>query len=184
MPAKPRVPGLSRYPKNERVVVPGWEDAAYGKSRLDRFWSKVILGGKNKCWLWIGGIGSDGYGYFTVSRKRRVLGSHVVSFFLSGRTLDKGQWVLHRCHNPLCVNPHHLYAGTPTQNVSDRRRSGRSAWGERNGYFSLSTKDVKEAVQLYFEDNLTPKEIADCLGVSQSLIYKIVAGEARLGENT
>ena len=168
--------------KHQTQVVPGWEETFRGPSRLDCFWSKVQIRNRNACWLWQASTNGKGYGQFRVSSKRKPMKANVVSFFLSGRKLKTGQSVLHTCHNRLCVNPAHLYAGTSKQNTHDMYQSGRAAWGERHGGCVLSSRDVKEARKLYFEDNLTQREIADCLGVSRPAISLIVNEVNRLGE--
>lgn len=89
---------------------------------IERFWSKVDKRGPDECWPWTGGKFWDGYGWFSVAGAKKK--AHRVSFFL-----QHGRWpepcCLHRCDNPGCVNPVHLFEGTHTDNMRDRERKGR-----------------------------------------------------------
>jgi HNH endonuclease len=85
----------------------------------DRFWAKVTKTGG--CWIW---IGSNNHGYGTISvdgRQRKA--THVSWFLHHGKW--PGGWLLHKCDNPPCVNPAHLYVGDRAANTRDmvvRRR--------------------------------------------------------------
>lgn len=75
------------------------------------------------CWEWVRTLGPRGYGAFSI--KGRTYRAHRVSFAIF-RGRDPGSfWVCHTCDNPLCVNPDHLWLGTPRDNNEDMRRKGR-----------------------------------------------------------
>ena len=89
----------------------------------DRFWARVDKSaGPDGCWLWLGGRKHNGYG--TTRYRGKTARAHRVSFEMeAGRT--PALYVLHRCDNPPCVNPSHLYEGTQKQNMADMIRRGR-----------------------------------------------------------
>jgi hypothetical protein len=82
----------------------------------ERFWNKVEKG--NGCWRWTGAINTHGYGWLTWKGKQTH--AHRVSWFLKNGTIKLRLQVLHKCDNPACVNPEHLYLGTVSDNMRDR----------------------------------------------------------------
>lgn len=91
-----------------------------------RFMNKVTINLETGCWNWTGHIQrkKGGYGTFAPIGKRSGL-AHRVSFRLFNGHLDDKLLVLHSCHNPICVAPHHLRQGTPLDNTLDRKKAGR-----------------------------------------------------------
>jgi hypothetical protein len=87
----------------------------------ERFWAKVEKG--DGCWAWRGAHDRDGYGFIKVGYSNR-LATHV-SLELAGRPLTDGQFALHHCDNPQCVNPAHLYSGSRLDNAADAKARGR-----------------------------------------------------------
>jgi len=86
--------------------------------------------------------------------------------------------VLHKCDNPACVNPDHLFLGTRLENNLDRCAKGRTARNERQGASKLSVSDVK-AVLTRTREGESRASIARSLGVSHQHISKIVLGIER-----
>lgn len=103
----------------------------------DRFWSKVDKSGE--CWLWTGSADESGYGSFRVGKKieyaHRVSYSIANGVSLSWEGYSAKSSVCHRCDNPRCVNPAHLFLGTHTDNMSDCVSKGRknAPTGDRHG---------------------------------------------------
>src|SRR5688572_5586831 len=108
---------------------------------VTRFWSKVDK--TTTCWLWVGTRHYKGYGDFAPSGQKKVK-AHRYSWELHKGKIPNGMQVLHRCDNPPCVNPDHLFIGTNRDNVSDAIAKGRHvmprmSWAERMQRHALKT---------------------------------------------
>lgn len=96
--------------------------------------SKPWYFGLDQCWMWLGALDDDGYGRISHAHKKgRTVRVHRFSFELHGGTIPSGHSTLHRCDNPTCVNPSHLWTGTYDDNNQDMKAKGRNAKGDRQG---------------------------------------------------
>src|SRR5438128_636890 len=93
----------------------GW--AGTIEQRMAKF---TQVSGPDECWLWTGYRNGDGYGIVDAkSIGMRIVGAHRVAYVLAHGPIDPKVKVLHRCDNPPCVNPHHLWLGTTMDNSVD-----------------------------------------------------------------
>ena len=140
-----------------------------------RFWSKVAKGEPEECWEWKGHIairsGKRRYGKFKICGK--PVHANRVAWELTNGKIPDGLWVLHKCDNPPCCNPAHLFLGTNQDNVDDRQAKGRQAKGKGNGQAKFEDDEVREARQMR-RSGLTFKAISVHFGVHPSAIVFIV----------
>ena len=91
----------------------------------ERFRAKVAVGAPNDCWEWQGTRRNDGYGLFW--NGSRQVRAHRAAWELEHSSIPQGLNICHRCDNPPCVNPSHLFLGTQKDNLDDMREKGRDA---------------------------------------------------------
>lgn len=97
----------------------------------ERFWEKVNKQGplaphmKTRCWVWEASTDKCGYGWIGLGPGRKMGKSNRVAWELQhGKRIPDGLYALHKCDNPSCVRPGHIYLGTQKQNAADRKRRG------------------------------------------------------------
>jgi hypothetical protein len=112
------------------------------QTEAKRFISKVKKD-SNGCWVYQGSSDTGGYGVFTSSKQRYA--AHRYSWELFNGPIKKGLQVLHKCDNPICVNPDHLFLGTPQDNMLDKTNKLRQYRGIGH-HSAIMTSDFIEAV--------------------------------------
>src|SRR6266545_4690563 len=138
------------------------------KKDIQRFKSKIQFSGPDECWMWTGRQRKEGYGRFCI-KKHEFRASRIAYAFFHGE--DPGEkLVCHKCDNPKCVNPAHLFLGDDAENIEDARRKGRMAKGEEHGHTTLTESQVREVRQKYRE-GVSQVELARSLGVHKMTIY-------------
>jgi len=121
------------------------------------------------CWIWFGTY-SGPYGRLGLE------GAHRVSFRVFRGPVTPGLYVCHRCDVPACVNPDHLFLGTPDENMQDKKRKGRSACGSRNGGGTkLHERDVP-IIRALLAGGMSQASIGSRFGVSHRVIGRIGQG--------
>jgi hypothetical protein len=123
----------------------------------ERFWSMVIRGAADECWLWKGHTNGDGYGSIGlrggVDRHRNhMFPAHRIAFSLGNSAPPPpGILVCHTCDTPNCVNPKHLFLGTQTTNMRDMltKGRGRKARGEGQHLSKITEQQVREIRSRY-----------------------------------
>jgi hypothetical protein len=138
-----------------------------------RFWQYVNKTGD--CWLWIGAKKATGYGYTSLSGKG--VRAHRASWEIHRGPIPDGLCVLHKCDNPPCVNPDHLFLGTQQDNMTDKYNKGRqnipSGQAHYNCKLSISDRQfIKEYPRTHMKDGSGAK-LAKMFGVAPSVISTI-----------
>jgi predicted XRE-type DNA-binding protein len=149
-----------------------------GETKAAKFWSKVaITANDDKCWHWLAGLNANGYGqmFFSFNGQKTAIASRV-AYILTFGEIPNNLHVLHKCDNPPCVNPRHLFLGTPAINAADRVAKNRQQKGEAAGNVKLSQNQVVEIKNLLKDAKLTQKEIGKKYSVNQSTISYIKTG--------
>lgn len=127
-------------------------------------------GYRSPCWLWRGYRDYEGYGKMTVKGCDTAI--HRLVWELWFGAIPKGKCVLHRCDQPACWRPFHLFVGTVEDNNKDRSAKGRSVHGEKSPVSKLRARDVIQIRQRYPQESL--KQLAKAFGVSWPAIWHIV----------
>ncbi len=137
----------------------------------DRFYEKVMAEPNSGCWLWTGCVKNTGYGRIQVGR--RCVLAHRVSYELHRDPIPPGMHVLHRCDQPGCVNPNHLFLGTHLDNMADREAKGRNnpVRGEAQGTAKLTEADVRKIRAASGKQ----RDIAKEFGITQANVWSIRA---------
>lgn len=131
------------------------------------FWAKVIRRSDDECWGWLGIHDKDGYPILPYAGKMHR--GNRLALQIDGREIGVGLYACHRCGNSSCLNPHHIYAGTPKQNSYDKRAHGTHLDGERAHFAKITARDVK----LIRADRRTNVSIARDYSLSPSNISHI-----------
>ena len=156
-----------------------------GISEEQRFWRYVLPEPNSGCWLWDGAQDAKGYG--RIGRRGRGSGQAFATHLalkIDGRPVPPGYCACHRCDNPSCVNPAHLFIGTNAENLADMRAKGRAAVGERHPSAKLSARAVAEIrAELLSGGRGTQRAVARRLGLSEQQVSKIAHGKAWRDEN-
>jgi len=136
---------------------------------MDKFWNKVKK--TRSCWIWTAHKDKDGYGRIRINS--RDFRAHRVAWALKNG--DPGKLlVCHKCDNPSCVNPDHLFAGTNADNLGDMARKGRSTFGEKHPTAKLTWAKVREIRKAYASGEHLQKDLAKKFGIHTSHIGNII----------
>ena len=150
------------------------------KSIEDRFWTFVRKG--DGCWIWAGAMTDRGYGKLNggpLVGNVAVL-AHRISYAIHCGFTPENMEVCHKCDNPSCVNPGHLFLGTRLDNSHDARKKGRIVREERHSCAKLTKRKVK-AIRNARASGTRYKHLAARFGVSESTIGDVITGRTWKG---
>jgi hypothetical protein len=133
------------------------------KGTAEYFWSRLDGDNINECWNFHGATTNFGYGKLTFNKQWWM--SHRLAWTLVNGPIPENMWVLHRCDNPSCCNPQHLFLGTYQINVTDCVLKERNARGEKHGRSKLTVAEVRHI------------KLSNLPGAALSEMYKIAPGQ-------
>lgn len=131
------------------------------------------------CWEWKGKLDKAGYGRANIGQQKTGA-AHRAAYQIwnnEGQPLDPRDYVCHRCDNPPCINPAHLFLGDQHANMGDAKAKGRSANGMRQGGAILTDQQVEEIRAKYVPRKYTYKQLGEEYGVTAAAIGCVVRGE-------
>ena len=141
------------------------------RTKKERFLEKVEKKSYG-CWEWAASLDKAGYGVFGIESGKPI-GAHRYSYALHYGAFKKSLFVLHKCDNPKCVNPDHLFLGTHQDNMDDMVRKGRQ--NSLKGEDSPACKITKEIALNILNSELSHSKTAEKYGVSKSSVAAIKA---------
>lgn len=158
----------------------------------DRFHEKYKVNDETGCWEWTGAL-THGYGVINSGGAGKAIRAHRVAYELFVGPIPNGDGyhgtcVLHRCDNPRCVNPEHLFLGTNADNVADMDAKGRRVSvprtgplldksGMRRGERHPMAKLTTEQVSAIRTSSMAGTELAAQYGISKSTVSQIRLGK-------
>lgn len=126
--------------------------------------------GVEGCWEWPKYRNADGYGLTKLNGKTTV--ATRVAYQLSVGPIPAGMNICHRCDNPPCVRPDHLFPGTTKQNYEDAKAKDRHTRGERQALSKLTDNDVR-FIRLQ-ADVMTQTALAEMFDIKQSTVWSVI----------
>ena len=132
------------------------------EQRIARFWSRVEITNLLSCWEWQSMKDRDGYGVYGKKHTR----SHRYAWSLVYGPIPEGKYILHKCDNPACCNPNHLYLGTQANNMRDKVA--------HNRHPTKLTPDNIRTIRKLATTEATQASIARTFGVCSTTIHRIV----------
>ena len=136
-------------------------------SLLQRLRKFVVVAEESQCWVWTGAREEKGYGKTKIAGKQVAV--HRAVYELLVAPIPTGMSCCHRCDNPSCCNPDHLFLGTQRDNINDMLAKNRQS-------SKLNPEQVREIRKIYKHGGITQKQIAEQYGVSRHTITDLLDG--------
>lgn len=144
----------------------------------ERFWSKVDMRNPFECWPWLAALRrkDEGYGAFWINGRHQPASR--IAYILIFNDVPVDIQVCHKCDNPNCCNPEHLFVGTNVDNARDRDNKGRGAVGEkrRTSTWHFCKTAVMFIRRLIKNKALKQIEVAKMFNVHRSVINNLIKG--------
>jgi hypothetical protein len=138
----------------------------------ERFFDHIGQKTQNGCIPWMAALDKDGYGGIWSEEGQLV--AHRVAYEIAYGNPPKNLLVLHKCDNPSCVNPSHLFLGSHDENMKDMKNKSRQSKGEKQ-HCAKMTKDKVELIRYrYANESTSQAKLAAEFGISQVLVSQIV----------
>jgi hypothetical protein len=159
----------THYNKFRRHGDPLWTPP----SHEERFWSRVEKG--PDCWEWMGKKHPrDRYGLVRqYDSPGKDAYAHRLSFAMHFGSIPETLCVLHRCDNPPCVRPDHLFLGTRAENNEDKLQKRRHAYGSGHAHAKMTEEQILE-IRAKFASGISQAELASQYGLGRPAINLIV----------
>jgi hypothetical protein len=142
---------------------------------IDRLLSKIKVDKVAECWEWQAQRSRDGYGKLQLRGKKHL--AHRLSFEVHCGPIPDGINVCHRCDNPCCINPSHLFLGTQADNIADKFAKGRGVTPRLFGADHSQAKLTEADVLAIRASSASQSQMAKAFGVSKSTIGSIRTGK-------
>lgn len=140
----------------------------------ERLYNKINK--TSTCWNYTGYLDKDGYGNFWYEGKNK--GAHRVMWEIENKTtIPEGYLICHKCDNPSCINPDHLFLGTTLDNIEDKIKKGRQPKGEDAGPSKLTRQQVEEIKYKYDKNNISYRKLGKEYKVSYNTVHLIITGK-------
>ena len=143
---------------------------------IERFSEKWELNKDNGCWEWQHATSSKGYGQIKIPKQRKQIPAHRLSYLIHYGEIPDGMLVCHKCDNPKCVRPSHLFLGSYADNSQDMAKKDRHLFGEKHPHNKLTEIHVRRIHSLFHDDGVSQGKIAQIYGIGQSTVWKILHG--------
>lgn len=147
------------------------------RSIIERFWAKVNLSGPvhpvigTECWEWTAANNGLGYGVFRARQRY----AHRFSWEVHVGPIPNGAFVCHRCDNPGCVRPNHLFLGTAQDNSSDMVAKSRQRQEEGHPHAKITRANARDII-VARQEGATYAAIGQRFGICEAAVRMIVRG--------